>query len=104
MNALRRSLAVVLGFAVLTATVGADAATRLGGRRPLGYTCDGGLCSCSGDADCNDMFSGTDCDGKIEYCDTSGPVVACYCFPPIPIGGASRTLGLRRPTVGAVLR
>jgi hypothetical protein len=98
---------MVLGFAVLASTVGADAATRLGGfgRRTLGYTCDGGLCSCSGEDDCNDMFSGTDCNGKIEYCDESGPVVACYCFPPIPVP-AKRAAGLRRPSVGvgAVLR
>jgi hypothetical protein len=49
------------------------------------------------------MFGGTDCDGKISYCDESGPVLACYCFPPIPVR-ANRTLGLRRPSVGAVLR
>jgi hypothetical protein len=46
---------------------------------PLGFTCSGLHCSCSGDDDCNDMFS-TVC-GDIASCteDDSGGVV-CECL------------------------
>ena len=43
------------------------------------YTCSGLLCSCVGDADCNDMFTNANC-GDVTSCDTSGPEAACWCL------------------------
>jgi hypothetical protein len=42
----------------------------------LGFTCQGIECSCSGDADCNDMFS-TDLCGDIAVCYEDG---TCRCL------------------------
>jgi hypothetical protein len=47
---------------------------RIGGG-PLNYNCEGILCSCSGDADCTDMFTKEAC-GDIAACDERG----CWCF------------------------
>jgi hypothetical protein len=41
----------------------------------LNYSCEGLLCSCSGDADCNDLFT-TDLCGDIAVCDERG----CWCL------------------------
>ena len=47
------------------------------GRRELqaNFTCSGLRCDCTGDADCNDMFSSNVC-GDIASCDESG----CACL------------------------
>lgn len=47
---------------------------RLGGGR-LNFNCEGLLCSCSGDEDCNDMFVRGGC-GDIAVCDERG----CWCL------------------------
>jgi len=47
---------------------------RIGGG-PLNFNCEGILCSCSGDEDCNDMFTKEAC-GDIAACDERG----CWCF------------------------
>jgi hypothetical protein len=47
---------------------------RIGGGT-LNYSCEGILCSCSGDDDCNDMFTNGGC-GDIAVCDERG----CWCF------------------------
>lgn len=43
------------------------------------YTCSGLMCSCVGDADCNDMFTNANC-GDVTSCNTSGPEPACWCL------------------------
>ena len=47
---------------------------RIGGGR-LNFNCEGILCTCSGDEDCNDMFTKAAC-GDIAVCDERG----CWCF------------------------
>ena len=48
------------------------------GRGPLlAFGCDGGQCSCHGDADCNDMYSGGACK-TTGSCETAGGVT-CTC-------------------------
>ena len=45
-----------------------------------GYTCAGLECSCTGDVDCNDMFSDGVC-GDVSSCDTSDPLnPKCECL------------------------
>ena len=52
-----------------------------GGVRSLGYTCTADQCTCTGDTDCNDMYSGAACKwptGPItpgDYCVGN----TCYC-------------------------
>jgi hypothetical protein len=46
-----------------------------GGVKTLGYTCSGLMCTCSGDADCNDMFTSDVC-GDVAVCDENG----CSCL------------------------
>jgi len=75
-----------------------------GGSGRLSYTCSGGLCSCVGDADCNDMFSGNACKGGFDdaVCYDVLGVPVCWCKQ------AARTLpgGVVRPPVdgGVVVR
>jgi hypothetical protein len=42
------------------------------------YTCYGLLCSCVGDADCNDMFTRVSC--SATGCDSTGPDAVCWCL------------------------
>lgn len=51
------------------------ALSRIGGGTLNIYNCDGLLCSCSGDDDCNDMFTKGGC-GDIAVCDERG----CWCL------------------------
>ena len=45
-----------------------------------GYTCAGLKCSCTGDVDCNDMFSDGVC-GDVSSCDTTDPLnPTCECL------------------------
>ena len=46
---------------------------------PLRFGCDSLLCGCSGDDDCNDMFSSDLCSG-IAVCDETGGRVRCVCI------------------------
>jgi hypothetical protein len=67
-----------------------------GGR--LSFTCSGGLCSCTGEQDCIDMFGGSTCaegSGSAICYDILG-VTVCYCRQ------ALRTLpgGVVKPPVG----
>ena len=50
-----------------------------GGGGGAGYTCGGGFCTCTGDDDCNDMYSGTACknDGICQI--NSDGVPKCRC-------------------------
>lgn len=50
------------------------ALARVGGVA-LNYNCEGILCTCTGDVDCNDMFTKEAC-GDIAACDERG----CWCF------------------------
>lgn len=50
------------------------ALSRIGGGT-LNYNCEGILCSCTGDEDCNNMFTKEAC-GDIAACDERG----CWCF------------------------
>ncbi len=43
------------------------------------FQCNFMVCSCSGDADCNDMFSTSVCGDGICFEDGQGGVV-CFCF------------------------
>jgi hypothetical protein len=52
----------------------------VGGKR-LGYTCEGLQCTCTGDADCNDMFSDGVC-GDIASC--TDDVCKCLKFKKAP--------------------
>lgn len=45
----------------------------------LGFECSGLLCICTGDADCNDLFSSGLCGDGICFEDGSGNVV-CLCL------------------------
>jgi hypothetical protein len=45
----------------------------------LGYSCDGALCTCTGDVDCNDMFSDGIC-GPIASCDDTNYPPTCQCL------------------------
>lgn len=50
------------------------------GTQPLPFRCDSLACECSGDADCNDMFS-TDACGTNATCeDLPGGGVRCVCL------------------------
>jgi hypothetical protein len=46
--------------------------------REAGFACDGLLCVCSGDDDCNDMFTGGVCGDAMCFTDSEGGVV-CIC-------------------------
>jgi hypothetical protein len=52
-----------------------------GGGGGLGYSCDGALCTCTGDADCNDMFEAGIC-GDIASCNND--VCKCLKFKKTP--------------------
>lgn len=43
------------------------------------YSCEGLLCSCTGTADCDDMFTTAGC-SDVASCDTSGPEDKCQCL------------------------
>jgi hypothetical protein len=58
----------------------------------MGFTCSGLMCTCTGDADCNDMFTNGGC-GPIASCDDSGPEPICSCLRGLG--------GLRVVTAGA---
>jgi hypothetical protein len=65
-----------------------------GGGGGQGFTCSGFFCTCTGDADCNDMFGSGKC-GDITSCDTSGPEPVCSCLmfskPKPPVTGTKAT-------------
>ena len=60
-------------------TCGLSGGKGAGGGAIYLYTCSGLLCSCVGDADCNDMYSHANC-GDVTSCDNSGPETACWCL------------------------
>jgi hypothetical protein len=45
------------------------------------HKCEGNYCDCTGDPECNDMFSGTDCatGPKSAICQIRGEVPKCRC-------------------------
>ena len=45
------------------------------------HTCEGNYCTCTGDPECNDMFSGTDCatGPKSAICQIRDEVPKCRC-------------------------
>lgn len=47
----------------------------------MGYTCGATECTCTGDIDCNNMFTSGKCKGTIwdAGCDNSGPASKCWC-------------------------
>jgi len=45
----------------------------------LGFSCGSLACTCSGDNDCNDMFSTNAC-GPYAVCDETGGRVKCVCL------------------------
>lgn len=48
-------------------------------RPRLGFQCSGPICICSGDADCNDMFTTSLCGDAICFV-TDGGGVVCLCL------------------------
>ena len=61
--------------------------------------CSGLLCTCSGDEDCNDMFSSGEC-GDLSGCDTSDPEQPqCWCFS---FKVNRRTLGVALPSASTL--
>lgn len=48
----------------------------IGGTKIAGFACDGALCTCKGDEDCNDMFTNAGC-GDVAQCHAEGD---CWCF------------------------
>ena len=48
----------------------------------MGFNCGGGVCTCTGDVDCNDMFSGGTCPGDPrDKCDEGADGVSrCSCY------------------------
>jgi len=57
-----------------------SALQRGAGGTQLGYTCDGLMCTCTGDVDCNDMFSSGKC-GDVSSCDETDPLnPVCRCL------------------------
>jgi hypothetical protein len=64
----------------LTAAHVAVLTKALGSLRPrLGFECSGLLCSCSGDEDCNDLFTTGLCGDAICFEGAGGDVV-CLCL------------------------
>lgn len=77
----------------------------------MGYTCGATECTCTGDIDCNNMFTSGKCKGTIwdAGCDNSGPAPKCWCSTAarstqFPKGGLKAPLGqgqiLRRGVEG----
>ena len=52
---------------------------RRGPSTGLGYSCDGLICTCIGDEDCNDMFTSAGC-GDISQCRSEGGFQYCWCL------------------------
>lgn len=67
------------------------------------YSCSGLMCTCTGDVDCNDMFTNAGC-GDVSKCDDSGPEPVCWCLKGLrhttPKGDAGV---VKAPRVGAKL-
>lgn len=60
-----------------------ERAVRKSGGPTRGYTCSATECTCTGDIDCNNMFSSGKCNGPIldNDCDTTNPLVpVCHCL------------------------
>lgn len=47
--------------------------------RRTAYSCEGGYCTCTGDDDCNDMFSGDDCGPKAICQINPAGIPRCRC-------------------------
>jgi hypothetical protein len=62
------------GFTIKTAPT---AAAPFSPRR-FGFQCGGPFCACSGDADCNDLFTTGLCGASVCFVDNTGGVV-CIC-------------------------
>lgn len=61
--------------------------------RRTAYSCEGGYCTCTGDDDCNDMFSGDDC-GPKAICQISPTgIPRCRCS----VAHAGQTRGTHVP-------
>jgi hypothetical protein len=54
------------------------------------YGCSGMLCTCTGDADCTDMFTNAGC-GDVTHCDNSGPEAVCWCLKGLRTQGDAGT-------------
>jgi len=60
-----------------------ERAVRGSGGATLGFTCGATECTCTGDIDCNNMFSSGKCNGPIldNDCNTTNPLVpVCHCL------------------------
>ena len=55
------------------------AVSSTGGGAEQSFECDLGICTCTGDADCNDMFESGVC-GDIAVCDETEDIVTCECL------------------------
>lgn len=64
---------------VKTSKGGCPTVVPLPGGTVFKYSCDGLLCSCTGTADCNDMFTNAGC-SDVASCDTSGSDEVCQCL------------------------
>lgn len=50
----------------------------------LGFNCNGLVCVCTGDADCNDMFSGTACEGCFRCAVCVDNTCVCWTARKVP--------------------
>jgi len=86
MKNLIRVLSVMVVWLFVTSTPAVSAVNS--------YHCPDGICSCTGDSDCNDMFTNAGC-GDLSYCTTTPDgKVFCQCLQrpgqPSKAGNASR--------------
>ena len=73
-----------------------------GGRTSLGYACSGLRCTCTGDIDCNDMFSDGVC-GDIATCDDTDPLNPhCECLVLLRVNRGRAALTIASPTAASV--
>ena len=75
MKTLMRFVSVLVIWFYVASTPSVFAANKV--NAPQEYSCTGGLCSCTGDADCNDMAGKNVC-GDLWYC-TTLPNGQAYC-------------------------
>lgn len=57
-----------------------------------GYKCSALRCTCTGDVECNNMFSSGVC-GPVAQCDTTTSPPTCWCWKPIRGGLVSKAAG-----------
>ena len=79
-----RSFVFVIAMGIAVGFGSAAVAAQRGGSGAggAGFACGGGVCTCTGDVDCNDMFGGGTCPGDSrDKCEIGADGVAhCTCY------------------------